>query len=153
MQAEYSAQEILQMALNIEEDGVRFYKQAAEDTFDPKIKELFLQLACDEETHKGAIRQMADELDLTVQQYEDEDAFTYMTWLVHGRVFPDDGGKPVHSSRQLIYQAIEREKSTLLLYYNMKDGVGQVASDTLTKLIGEEKQHVIKLSQMLKTLS
>lgn len=152
MKADFSPQEIIQMALNIEEDGVQFYRAAADQTFEPNLKELFLQLACEEELHKDVIRKIADELGAAADQYEDEDAFTYVHWLVHGRVFPESADGSAQTPRELLSQAIEREKRTLLFYYDLKDTTGARAQEALNRLIEEEKQHVVKLSQQFKEL-
>jgi rubrerythrin len=51
--------EILKTAVTIEEEGERFYKAAAEETKDPKGKEIFLFLARDEEAHRKLFETMS----------------------------------------------------------------------------------------------
>jgi len=46
----------LTMAMRIEQNGYRFYRRAAEETDDPKAKELFNGLAEDEIAHESILR-------------------------------------------------------------------------------------------------
>jgi rubrerythrin len=46
----------LRMAIRVEQNGYRFYRRAAEETDDPKGKELFNSLADDEEAHESILR-------------------------------------------------------------------------------------------------
>jgi rubrerythrin len=46
----------LKMAIRVEQNGHRFYRRAAEETDDPKGRELFNSLADDEEAHESILR-------------------------------------------------------------------------------------------------
>lgn len=46
----------LKMAIRVEQSGYRFYRRAAEETKEPKGKELFNSLALDEEAHESILR-------------------------------------------------------------------------------------------------
>ncbi len=50
------AVEALKIAIRVEQSGYRFYRRAAEETEDPKGKELFNSLANDEEAHESIVR-------------------------------------------------------------------------------------------------
>lgn len=46
----------LTMAIRVEQNGYRFYRRAAEETDDPRGKELFLSLADDEVAHESILK-------------------------------------------------------------------------------------------------
>jgi rubrerythrin len=50
------ALQALRQAMRLEEDGYRFYTEAAERTVDPRGKEMFLSLADDEKLHLRIVR-------------------------------------------------------------------------------------------------
>ena len=62
MAATMKALEVLAKGMRLEEDGRKFYLKAAEETIDPKGKEMFLSLADDERSHYEVIKRQYDSL-------------------------------------------------------------------------------------------
>ena len=54
--------EALQKAMQLEQDGQRFYLQAAERTLDPRGQEMFRSLADDEDIHFGMLQRQYEAL-------------------------------------------------------------------------------------------
>jgi rubrerythrin len=62
MQEDTVALQALRRAIRLEEDGYRFYPEAAERTTDPRGKEMFLSLADDEKLHLRIVRDQYEAL-------------------------------------------------------------------------------------------
>lgn len=73
----------LKMAIRVEQNGYRFYRRAAEETDDPKGKELFNSLADDEEAHESIVKTRLEALErdgewkrVAAGEWPDESPFT-----------------------------------------------------------------------------
>ena len=53
----FNPEDVVNLAVNIEEDGLAFYKALAEGTTDPQVKAVFLRLATEEVQHVADIRE------------------------------------------------------------------------------------------------
>ncbi len=62
MQENSVALQALRQAIRLEEDGYKFYAEAAERTADPRGKEMFLSLADDEKLHLRIVRDQYEAL-------------------------------------------------------------------------------------------
>ncbi len=62
MQENTVALQALRQAMRLEQDGYRFYTEAAERTADPRGKEIFLSLADDEKLHLRIVRDQYEAL-------------------------------------------------------------------------------------------
>jgi rubrerythrin len=73
----------LKMAIRVEQNGYRFYRRAAEETDDPKGKQLFNSLAEDEEAHESILKSRLKALerdgewkDVGAEEWPGESPFT-----------------------------------------------------------------------------
>jgi rubrerythrin len=73
----------LRMAIRVEQNGYRFYRRAAEETADPKGKELFHSLADDEVAHESILKSRLEALErggkwkeVALEEYPGEGPFT-----------------------------------------------------------------------------
>lgn len=145
-----SGADIVQMALNIEEHGYQYYISAAEKVSQANLRELFRKLAQEEQKHKEIIREIASELDVSAVQYTDDAAYLYMDWLVRGRVFPVKAEDSLpNDARKLLLRAIDFEKETLIFYYGLQEVTEGKAAEAVTRLIAQEKRHVVELRHQL----
>ncbi|HBK85078.1 MAG TPA: hypothetical protein DDZ53_03500, partial [Firmicutes bacterium] len=149
----FSANEIIQLALQIEREGEAFYREAERLAKKPAAKELFANLAVAELSHAETFRRIAAELEVSSHVYEDEEAERYLRALVAGRVFTDPrvafdrAAQGDHNA--LISHAIGFEKETILYFYALKDTVRPEDQEMVERLIAEEKEHIKRLAASL----
>ncbi|MFQ5736205.1 MAG: ferritin family protein [Thermodesulfobacteriota bacterium] len=155
----FTGKEVLDMAVRIEENGVRFYTDAARASSSNAIKALFDVLAEEEGHHIKVF------LDLKRTLPEDEnssegfdpywdEASQYLKALADTEVFttPEDGGKlagKMHNEREVVEVAIGMEKDSLLFYYEMEKMIREKDRHILESLIEQEKDHLKKLTELL----
>lgn len=157
----FSAKEILEMALRIEENGVEFYTQAGNASKSKKLKELFTFLAEEEKKHIIIFGEMDksvknDTKPDTLDPYLDE-APLYLEALANSRVFTNKNeGKSlagkVHNEEEALQTAINMEKDSILFYYELHSAVTNKDKAILESIIKEEKKHLGKLTALQKSL-
>ena len=149
----FSADEIFEMAEQMERNGGKFYRNAAEGTDDPAAKKLLLDLAAMEDEHEKtfqAIRAGLSE-DLkspTVFDPEGESAL-YLRALVDSQVFYE---KTVDTSslKEILKEAIVAEKDSIVFYLGMKDMVpDKPGKEKIDAIIKEEMGHIRTLTKEL----
>ncbi|MHA1265375.1 MAG: ferritin-like domain-containing protein [Candidatus Helarchaeota archaeon] len=152
----FNADEIFEVAIQLERNGQTFYRSAAKEITDSKQKELLLNLAAMEEEHEQTFIAMRNELTdaqkvSTVFDPEGEIA-SYLRSLADIRIFFK---KEINltSLEEILKAAILAEKDSIVFYLGMKDVVppklGQAKIDSIIK---EEMSHVRLLSRELTAL-
>lgn len=157
----FSAKEILEMALRIEENGVEFYTQAGNASKSKKLKELFTFLAEEEKKHIRVFGEMDrsvkdDTKPDTLDPYLDE-APLYLEALANSRVFTNKNeGKRlagiVRNEGEALQIAINMEKDSILFYYELHSAINNKDKAILESIIKEEKKHLGKLTALQKNL-
>jgi rubrerythrin len=149
----FSANEIVQLALQIEREGQAFYEQALKLANSPEAKELFRYLGAEEVNHADSFRQIAQNVSVDSSEYEEEEAFAYMRALIAGRIFTDPKeafGRAEQGNQQaLVKHAMGFEKETILFFQALRDVVRQQDRQLVDRMIAEEKEHVQRLAGML----
>jgi rubrerythrin len=150
----FSAKEILEMALRIEENGVEFYTQAGSASKSKKLKELFTFLTEEEKKHITIFGEMDssvpdDTKPDTLDPYLDE-ASLYLKALANSRVFTNKNeGKrlagKVSSEEEALLTAINMEKDSILFYNELHNAITNKDKAILGRIIEEEKKHLRKL--------
>lgn len=152
----YSANEIVQLALQIEREGQAFYQQAERLARDLQAKELFRFLGAEEVNHAETFRRIAAELSVDSQEYAEEEAFAYMHALIAGRVFTDPAEAfqraEAGNHQALVKHAIGFEKETILFFQALREVVREQDHRLVDEMIAEEKEHVKRLAGMLTSL-
>ena len=154
---DFNANEILQMAEQIERNGADFYRKSAEKIQDPAGKELLLNLAEMEDEHEKTFAAMrskltADEKTQTVFDPEGE-TVGYLKALADSKVFFE---KTIDTSNMegILKEAITAEKDSILFYLGIKDVVPKVlGKDRLDQIIKEEMSHINLLTRELVALN
>lgn len=156
MSYDFNADDILQMAEQIERNGALFYRESAEKVTDPAAKEFLLGLASMEDEHEktfAAIRsQLSDkEKESTVFDLQGE-AAGYLKALADTRVFFEKK-MALDSLEDILKEAITAEKDSIVFYLGMKEIVpetlGRLRIDSIIK---EEMSHIKTLSKKLVAL-
>ncbi len=157
--AHFSGSEIIEMAIRIEENGVKFYTDAGKASKSTALKRLFKDLSEEEGRHRKVFMNMRklvadEELSMRLDPYSEEDT-TYLYALADSEVFAGKGyrlAQRVRSERAALNLAIAMEKDSILFYIELLGMVREKDRSILEDLINEEKDHLRKLSAILKTL-
>ncbi|UCF90402.1 MAG: ferritin family protein [Desulfobacterales bacterium] len=153
MSYDFNADEIFEMAEQLERNGAEFYRQAAAGDLDPAHKEFLLKLAAMEDEHEKTFKAMRAELKPQERQPTVFDpsgeAVLYLRALADTRVFFEKQ-LDVSSLRAILKSAIEAEKDSILFYLGMKEAVpASLGKARLDHIIKEEMGHIRMLSKAL----
>jgi rubrerythrin len=153
MSYDFNADEVFEMAEQMERNGAKFYRDAAENTADASNKEMLIGLSKMEEAHEKMFESMRAELKAaekasTVFDPSGE-AGVYLRALVDSRVFFEKE-VDVKSMVEILKAAIEAEKDSIVFYLGMKEAVPKnLGKDRIEAIIKEEMGHIRMLSKEL----
>jgi rubrerythrin len=153
MNYNFNADEIFEIAEQIERNGANFYRTAAENITDDDKKKLLIHLAEMEDDHEKTFKTLRDELSenektMTTFDPEDETA-DYLRLLADTRVFYEKE-VDVTSLNEVFKTAITAEKDSIVFYLGMKNVVpSHQGKDWLDRIIKEEMDHIRLLSKEL----
>jgi len=153
MSYDFNADDVFEMAEQIERNGAAFYRQAAEDIPDPDAEAFLLDLAAMEDNHENTFAEMRKKLTekekaATVFDPEGE-AAGYLKALADTRIFFE---KEIDTSslQAILKAAILAEKDSIVFYLGMKDLVpDELGQSRLDGIIKEEMSHINLLSRRL----
>ena len=153
MSYEFSADDIFEMAEQMERNGAKFYRTAAENTADPLAKELLIGLAVMEDEHEktfASLRADLSEKEKAATVFDPEGESTlYLRALADTRVFFEKE-IDISSMKDILKAAVEAEKDAIVFYLGMKDLVpDKLGRDRLDIIIKEEMGHIRILSKEL----
>ncbi len=153
MDFNFSADEIFEMAKQLERNGAAFYKKAAETVEGDVEKKFLLHLALMEEAHEQIFNAMQNELgksETQTQLFDPEgEAALYLQALADTRVFFKKA-KPGNDVVEILKSAIEAEKDSIIFYVGMKDLVSEThGKKRIDGIIKEEMGHIRILSSKL----
>jgi rubrerythrin len=162
MSQRFNADEIFEIAEQIERNGAKFYCRAAEGDFEEDCKQKLLELAEMEIEHEKTFAAMRTQLSgketgPTVFDPYGEAAL-YLQAMANGYVF-DVNADPSEnlagkSVEEIFKTAIGLEKDSIVFYLGIKDMVPErFGRDKIDKIIREEMGHITLLSDELAALS
>jgi rubrerythrin len=151
----FSGNEIIDIAVKIEENGQAFYLAAADKAQDENLAAALRKLAEDEVEHKEIFQAMykADAQYGLVDGYEEE-ADAYIKAMAGSQVFAPGKSaegfvRDAGDIFQVLNMALGAEKDSILYYTEMKDWVQPKDKEVMEKVILEEKKHLKELSRLL----
>jgi rubrerythrin len=153
---DFNANEILQMAEQLERNGAEFYRKSTEKVQDPAGKKLLMNLAEMEDQHEktfAALRSKltADEKAQTVFDPQGE-TVGYLKALADSKVFFDKT-IDTDSMEGILKEAITAEKDSILFYLGIKDVVPEaLGKSRIDQVIKEEMSHINLLTRELVAL-
>ena len=153
MSYDFSADDIFEMAEQMERNGAKFYRTAAENAADTSAKELLIGLAAMEDEHEktfAALRAELSENEKAATVFDPEgESSHYLRALADTRIFFEKE-IDVSSMKDILKAAIEAEKDAIVFYLGMKDLVpGKLGKDKMDIIIKEEMGHIKILSKEL----
>ena len=157
MSYEFSADDIFEMAEQLERNGAKFYRTAAENVADPSAKELLLGLAAMEDEHEktfASLRADLSEKEKAATVFDPEgESIHYLRALADTRIFFEKE-IDISSMKDILKAAVEAEKDAIVFYLGMKDLVpDKLGKDKLDIIIKEEMGHIRILSKELIALN
>lgn len=150
---DFSADDIFEMAEQIEKNGIKFYKTAAENVTDEEAKSLLLQFAEMEKEHEKIFSELRKSLFPAEKQQTvfdpQSEATQYLKALADTRVFFDKK-IDLSSLKNILKDAIQAEKDSIVFYLGIKEAVPEnLGQKRLDKIIKEEMSHIRLLSNKL----
>ncbi len=158
----FDIDKIFEIVKNMELDGAKFYRQAAEKTSNEDIKQVLLDLAAMEDGHLKIFEQMRKELSEQNKNKNllasDNQAALYLKTMTDNR-----GGESIKSPlerlsgnetiKEILEIAIDGEKASVLFYIGLKELVPNRANkDQIEAVIKEEYSHLVALNLNLTVL-
>jgi rubrerythrin len=163
MSYSFNLDEIFAMAEEIERNGARFYRRAAEITAEPASKKIFDDLAMWEDGHERLFQRLRADLvdeDAALPTVWDPtgDAELYLQAMAEQHVFRRDLDVDAlvegAGSVQAIFElALQFERDSILFFLGMKAVVpAHQGRDMVDRLVSEEMGHVAYLRKQLAVL-
>jgi rubrerythrin len=143
---DFSANEVFEMAIEIEVKGQEFYKKAAADAQNEDLKKILLDLADMEVDHEEIFKQMKTDLKISEKESNvfdpENEAAAYLKALADTKVFYEKE-IDTKSVKEVMKAAITAEKDSIVFYLGMKNLVPEKkGQDKLDKIISEEMSHI-----------
>ena len=151
----YSGQEIIEIAVRIEENGNEFYANAAEmATGTNDTKSLFLDLAEKEVLHIAIFQKLADKFDAESFDFQGGDSSDYVKHLAESHIFgkPDSGktlAKKVKTPKEALEIAYKFENDSVAFYSELIKYARSDSKRLVQQIIEEEKEHAAEILQFM----
>lgn len=155
MSIQFSGGDVVDMAVQTEIEGERFYRAAAERADNTEARTLFVYLADEEARHREAFEALSD--DIVVAEIDPttwEEGIAYIRATVD-RAFFSGAGAPIRTIslestvEGMLRQAIAFEQQTLLFFGALRDLVQPPNRPIIDRIVVEERGHVRRLAAML----
>ena len=156
----FNANEVFEMAQEIERNGAKFYRTAAKKF--PQFGDLFLELASMEDEHEKTFKKMQDELagpEVDPPVFDpDGEADMYLQVMADDHVFdtktdPSTLIDKLEKPGDVLRVAITLEKDSIAFYVGLRESVSQKAGkDKTDMIIRQEYGHIVTLSKKLSEL-
>jgi len=155
MSDQFSIQEIIEIAIEIEKNGEAFYRTLAESANTARLRDLFKYLSEEEKKHKVRFEEILKSVGgyQISEIYYATEYMGYMKALADERVFTKDVFAPdivksLQSSKEALDLAIGFEKDSIIFLHEMQDMVNEPERKTVQKLLDEEREHIRRLSEI-----
>ncbi len=156
MSITFSGKELLEIAIQIEKNGLAFYSQVASKVADGRARELIEWLAQEEKRHIGRFGEILSRFgaeDMDMSPTEIEEYTLYLKALADARVFTsenqaNEAALGIKTEKDAIGMAIEFEKDSILFLHGMKPLVNKGDIVAVDELVREEMIHLKKLVEL-----
>lgn len=160
----FSVLEAVEVAINMEEEGIRFYTLAEQRTGDPEMKKLFAMLREKEHQHVETFRRLYGDLAAKEGAPDaelwllDPEVAGYFRAYVESTVFPVKGAadkaiQGMHGAGDILRCALQVEKDSILFYRDLlTHSPWPEATELLEKVIAEERRHFRFIHERLRAI-
>lgn len=152
----FTASDILEFAVRIEENGANFYRYAVQIAKDEEAKEIFSRLADEELNHQKIFGRIFAAMEKTVlpESYAGEYAAYLHNYVDNAVIFTkealDRELAGVKDTLSALDFALRREQDSILYYHEIKQLVPAAEHAAVDRVIEEERRHFSKLSEIKK---
>jgi rubrerythrin len=163
MAALFNADEIFEIAVDIERNGEAFYSASADVAEDDDVKKLFEYLVTQEQMHRMIFENMRKEMPAKFSLPETYDpageGALYLKALADSHIFnkPEEKKKiatGLADVDEALDFALAFEKDSVLFYSQMTDiTYSDAGREHVNKIIKEEKKHIIQLLDLKRKLA
>ncbi len=163
MSNEFSADEILEIAQQIERNGIEFYSAATDCVDNPQQKQLLTDLANWEASHVETFTKMRESLAPGEKQPTvfdpDNEIGLYLKAMADRVVFssqtkPDEMLCQNPTYRHILEVALDREKDAVVFYTSVKGLVPErLGREKIEDIVQEEVYHVALIERQLRELT
>lgn len=158
----FNADEVFEMAEEIERNGAKFYRKAAANSPDKETKQMLLDMAVMEDEHLKTFEQMrkrlgGQEKGWTVFDPDNQSAL-YLQAMAdargcEGKITPTNELTGNETPKEIIEIALNSEKESVVFYFGLKGLVPVKAGrEKVEAIIIEELSHITTLLGRLKSL-
>ncbi|MFZ2445935.1 MAG: ferritin family protein [Syntrophobacteraceae bacterium] len=160
MSYSFNAAEVYKIAIQIEENGKRFYEETQKSIDPPEVKKLFAELAQQEVEHKKKFESLMARLPPessapTVWDPENE-MDKYIKMMADDHVFVADIKDQISLAKDAasaLKLAIQFEKDSVLFFLSLEDAAaGKKDQELIKTLVKEEQDHLKRLTLELMRL-
>jgi rubrerythrin len=133
-----SVNDILDFAINAEQEAVDFYQRLSAQTDNAEMSNVFLQFAKEEMGHKARLLRLKEErtFDISHEAVPDLKIADYLV---------DVEARPDMTYRDALIVAMKKEKSAFRLYMNLADKVSSAGlKEVFISLAVEESKHKLR---------
>jgi len=158
----FNANEIFEMAEEIERNGAKFYRRASANSPDEETKQMLLDMAVMEDEHLKTFQQMREELSGREKEAAvfdpDNQSALYLQAMAdaqgcEGKITPAKELTGNETPKEIIEIALNSEKESVVFYFGLKGLVPVKAGrDKVEAVIIEELGHITTLLGRLKSL-
>jgi rubrerythrin len=158
----FSAGEVFQIGIEIEENGKAFYDKAQKIVKDAAVNQLFAELASQEVEHKKRFEALKAQLPPEAQKATvsdpDNELYAYLKMMADQHVFRNSSEvdaqlAQVKSAADALKLAIQFEKDSVLFFLSMQDATCEDKDrELINLLVKEEQEHLKRLSLELRKL-
>ena len=152
----FSGSEVIEVAIQIERNGLSFYRSIAALMEQEEIKQLFNHLADEEEAHIKSFESLWEAFkDYKPDIPDEEEYYEYIRMLAGMNVFTrkegiDEVVGSIKNEKDALEMAIRFEKDSIVFFAEIKGLVKESQRDAVDELMREERGHLRKLFRKLK---
>ncbi len=155
----FTAADAFEIAIEIERNGAKFYRNAAERTEDESARHELLELAAMEDSHEVVFTQLmrglvGENVDQTWFD-PDSDAVQYLQNFAAGQVFDmtkdlSEQLEPKADLKAVLELALQRERDSVVFFLGIKEMVPSARGGIkIESIIKEEMSHIALISKRL----
>jgi rubrerythrin len=154
----FNASDVYRIAMRIEENGVNFYRFAAQLVKEEEAKKQFEWLAGEEEKHKAAFSDMLSKIEShdPPEGYPGEYAAYLHDYADNNLIFKkevmDAEMAKITDTASAIDFAIRRELDSIVYYHEIKGFINKAQHGAIDGIINEERRHFQILTNLKKDL-
>lgn len=151
----FKPNEVFQIAVRIEQNGERFYREMARRLDDQEVKKLFSYLADEEIRHREFYEALLAEAgEIEPEESYPGEYYEYLLSYANSIIFSQENFEnkmaEIRSEAAAIDFAVGVEWDSINYYQELKGLVPESQRGRLNELIAEERRHFVKLTKIKK---